>query len=534
MAVLLLSGAGPAFKYWSDLTGSLFEPDTVSGGLDGLAVADLSRLTYPDARGEPRPLLRRKRGRVLYLVSYVLESILFNNDIEYTHLPLQHVWDDLAPPVDRGTGATDPEAVLLSTTFICNQGALAQAIGWVADHYPGVPLVVGGQFSNLKYLQVLRDYPAVDYVVRGDGEEAIPGVVAVIRGRRTPESVPNLVYRGDGSPKINPIRYIDLDAYPAAAFPGPRSIVPYESMRGCPFNCRFCSYPAASPTWRFKSADKIYRDWLWYAEHNAVDHVQALDSTFTVPKPRLRELLPMLRGAPLTWEAYTRANAIHAPEIADSLTAAHCTKLSIGFESMSPNTLSYMHKQVRPEQNRTAHEILRDRDIQYRVSYMAGYPGETPEDYRMTDEFIANEFVGYFMLSVFSFSDETMPVWEDAERFELDVADMDDPDAAWQHVGMDVETARGLRDATISKARWGSEDAVWLLWQADYETPLIPGTARKQALRHEKLVERLGMLPVDFSSAAERARRSRQILAELSRAGIAVADRHDQLAAQTQ
>lgn len=98
---------------------------------------------------------------------------------------------------------------------------------------------------------------------------------------------------------------------------------------------------------------KIWGDWTGYVERNGVRHITALDSTFTVPKPRLRQLLPMLQDAPFTWEAYTRANTIYNEDVVTALERARCHKLSIGFESMSPNTLAYMHKQVRAEQNRT-------------------------------------------------------------------------------------------------------------------------------------------------------------------------------------
>jgi anaerobic magnesium-protoporphyrin IX monomethyl ester cyclase len=510
MTVLLLSGEGPSFRYWRDLDGSLFDH---SGEPPQRWPQDvrLAGFRYRTSVGGTGPLLRKKVGKVNYLVSYTLESILYHNGIDYEPFPLRDVWSGEREPETRR-----PEAVLLSTSFICNKPTLRRAVTWIRERFPDVPLIAGGQFTNVKFTEVMRDFSEIDYVVRGDGEESIPAVVAMVRGRQQPGQVPNLVYREGGSLRVNPLQYIDLDAHPAPSFPGRQRIIPYESMRGCPFSCRFCSYPAASPQWRYKSTSKIVKDWTAYAEGNSVDHIQALDSTFTVPKPRLRELLPQLVTAPLTWEAYTRANALHSEEIVDSLEAAHCTKLSIGFESMSPATLGYMHKQVRAEQNRKAHALLRDRSIQYRVSYMVGYPGETPDDFAMTAGFLRDEFVGYFMLSVFSFTDQTMPVWQDAERFSLQIHDPDDPDRGWEHVGMDVDTAHSLRDECVRRVRWGSETAVWLLWQAHYETPLVPADRdRRRALRLEKLVERLAMLPVDITDPAQRRSTGLRLLREM-------------------
>src|SRR6266545_2458777 len=128
------------------------------------------------------------------------------------------------------------------------------------------------------------------------------------------------------------------------------------------------------------------------------------------------------------------------------------------------------------------------------------------------------------MLSVFSFTDETMPVWEDAERFSLVIEDPDDRDSRWEHSGMDIETARELRAATVRSVRWRSETAVWLLWQARYQIPLVPGSGRREALRQEKLVERLAMLPVDVRGAEAQRAAAVGILDELGEHGVVLTD----------
>lgn len=518
MTALLLSGRGPEYKNRAYLAGSLFDPCCVSNRRDGApAGLSLHRLRFRDAAGKPRPLLRPKRALVPFLATYVLESILYSAGEDFESFHLDHIWDH-----DREPATRDPDAVLLSTTFICNQRNLAQAIDWVQARFPGVPLVVGGQYANLKYAKILRDYPEVSFVVRGDGEQALPQLLQALRGTGDIATIPNLAWREPtGAVRVNALGYIDLESYPAPRFPGRHDVLPYESMRGCPFSCRFCSYPHASPQWRYKSAAKIWADWTGYADRNRVQHIMALDSTFTVPKPRLRQLLPLLQRAPFTWEAYTRANAIHSEDIVAALETARCHKLSIGFESMSPSTLGYMHKQVRAEQNRRAHELLRDSAIWFGVSYMVGYPGETPSDYELTHRYILDEYTGHFMLSVFSFTDETMPVWQDARRFSLAITDPGEPDYNWRHAGMDATAARALQTRTLDEARWRSDDAVLLLWQADYETPLIPGADRRTALRLEKAVERLAMLPIDFRAApAEQRRRAAEQLAELAALGV--------------
>ena len=87
-----------------------------------------------------------------------------------------------------------------------------------------------------------------------------------------------------------------------------------------------------------------------------------------------------------------------------------------------------------------------------------------------------------------------MPVWEDAERFKIE-ADPNDPDYSWSHVGMNVEEAKHLMASTLDDVRWKNDRANHLLWQKDYETPLLPGLSYEKSLWAEKLVERYAMLP---------------------------------------
>nr|WP_145491748.1 MULTISPECIES: radical SAM protein [Streptomyces] len=520
--ILVLSGEGPYFKNSSYYDGTMFDggatrplaPEAGDIPLAGLRLVDLR---YRED-GENKPLLRPKRGAIPHLTSYTLESILLQQDWSFELLDLLHVWDEDREP------RTSPGVVFLSTTFICDRRTLTRAIDWVDERFAGSLLVLGGQYSNLKYDTIMREFPTVDIVVRGDGEDAIPLLLSALEGRGDLAAVPNLVVRtGTDTWKLTEHRYIDLDEHPSPRFgTEQRAVIPYESMRGCPFRCKFCSFPFASPKWRYKSARKIADDWARYHEVNGARHIRAMDSTFTVPPKRLTELMDLLPSVNVTWEAYTRANVLRSEAVIESLAQANCATLSIGFESMSPKTLTLMNKQVRAEHNRRAHDLLSDGPIKYRTSFMVGYPGESPEDYELTHQFLVKEYTGHFMLSVFSMTDETMPVWADADELQLTVDDFDNPDDGWRHIGMDHLTARQLHTRTLDEARLSNDRGVLLLWQTDYHTPMLPSQTLRTNLWAEKLVERLGMLPRDVPDVNRRLEAARGLLASLGELGVAI------------
>lgn len=512
MRFLLLSGLGPAFLNTGALDGTLFAdtvPDELAGTYARLAgrAFDIRRFRLRDGR----PLLRPTSGYTPHLPTSTVLSILEDADIDHTHYGTEGVWNGDAGP----SGAFD--VVGLSTTFIWDAATVAKAVAWVDERYPGATLVLGGQYSNLKYDDIMAAHPRVDYVIRGDAEAALPAFLRALAGKGDLADVPNLVRRRpDGTLHVPPVSYIDIEAHPSPTFRGTRPIVPYESMRGCPFTCKFCSFPAASPKWRYKSAEKIVRDWAGYAEQNGTEIVRAYDSTFTIPPTRFKKLLELLPSLGVPWEAYSRANTLGTREVVERLEASKCRRLFIGFEAMNTAALKAMDKKVSVEQNHRAIEALRGSSIEVRASFIVGYPGETPEDYQLTHDFLVRDYEGLFNVHFFLFNDETMPVWDDAPLYDLDVTNA----WTWKHSGMDSMTAIMLRLKTLREVRWKNDRAVHDLWQPAYVRPFVPEVGVATNLRIEKAIERLGHLVKDLGDGEDSSARCRALLEGLEADGV--------------
>ena len=527
MRALLIAGLGPSIKGADLLHGSAFAPAPSTPP----PPLNLARLrvkhgdgSYPLLRpldpGKPAviPAPPGPRTQLFpHLTTLTVQAILRDAGVEHDSISTDAIWQQLDPPVDNAY-----DVVLLSTTFMWDRRSLATAVDWILERFPTAHLVLGGQYSNLKYDQILREHPHVGFVVRGDAEAALPALLAALRGDADLGAIPNLAWHDTNTGRIRAtsLRYIDLEEQPSPTPPGPAAVLPYESMRGCPFSCKFCSFPAASPQWRYKSATKIRDDFRRYRHDFGTQFIKALDSTFTAPPRRLRELLPLLAGEDVRWEAYSRANAIRDAQLVDQLTAAGCAALALGFESMSDATLSYMNKKVTAAANRNAFELLSESDIEHRCSFMVGYPGETPEDFELTRRFLAEDYRGRFSLYVFSLSDETMPVWADAARFNIELDDPDEPDLGWRHAGMDHITAHRLRQDTLREVRWGNDHAVLGLWQGNYEMPLAPTKSDADNLRIEKAIERLAWASLDIPIAERRHACTQANASELQQLGI--------------
>ncbi len=79
-------------------------------------------------------------------------------------------------------------------------------------YHPDTPVIFGG-LSATFFHEELASYPCVDYVIRGDStEEPLRRLMAVIRGRGSPRSVPNLTYSTpDGAIVANELSWVPDD-----------------------------------------------------------------------------------------------------------------------------------------------------------------------------------------------------------------------------------------------------------------------------------------------------------------------------------
>ena len=131
-------------------------------------------------------------------------------------------------------------------------------------------IVVGG-LSASYFHQELITYPEVDFVIRGDSaEEPLRQLMDCLKNRRTPEDVPNLVWRDElGEARENPLSHIPTDlsdvmvnhyantVRAAIRYRDFASYMPFKgwasypitavpTCRGCTRNCVFCGGSASA------------------------------------------------------------------------------------------------------------------------------------------------------------------------------------------------------------------------------------------------------------------------------------------------
>jgi B12-binding domain/radical SAM domain protein len=133
----------------------------------------------------------------------------------------------------------------------------------IKRHHPAIPVIFGGFTATYYQQEIMRDYPAVDFIVCGDStEEPLRLLMQAIKSGGDYRSVPNLVWRDDqGQVTANGLSYrpatLDYVHFDYSHFVkmtlkyhDPSGYLPFRNWLSNPvmavFSCRGCFHDCAS------------------------------------------------------------------------------------------------------------------------------------------------------------------------------------------------------------------------------------------------------------------------------------------------
>ena len=266
---------------------------------------------------------------------------------------------------------------------------------------PGVMTILGGRTATENPRYWLEACPNVDAVVCGDGEQAM----AEIAQRRAWPEVAGLVYRGDDGQLLhNPPRAnvpLDDELMPARELrrhsyyltsKGVSTGIKMDKVagsRGCPFNCKFCSF-AVNPwgvkrPWAPRSPESIVRE----IEQIDADLIFFVDDLFTHQPDRVAEICDLLIAKRIRkhYIVNARLEIAKRPDVIRKMEQAGFLALLIGVESTQDATLKSMNKGFTVEQIRQRFKVLRKSKMIINAYFIVGNIGETEEQMLSTASF---------------------------------------------------------------------------------------------------------------------------------------------------
>lgn len=305
-----------------------------------------------------------------------------------------------------------------------------EALRKIHEAEPDATLVMGGYHSTFAAERILRDYPFVDYVIKGEAERAFPDLLDRLEAGKEPSDVEGISYLSDGALVSRPLAVIkDLDPLP---FPDRRLLGDLEygyfherirltfgkfttivSSRGCPFSCTYCSCAAFSQRrWRARTATNVV-DELEVLNGQGYENVVFVDDNFTLKKSRVTEICEQIHERKIRMRYYCEGRVDNAPyELLRTMKRAGFEVMYFGVESPTPHVLSYYKKGISATQARKAVADAKRAGMIVVTSFIIGAPVEDREDIQRTIDFIRDLRPHAVQVNILDCLIGT-PIWDD-------------------------------------------------------------------------------------------------------------------------
>jgi radical SAM superfamily enzyme YgiQ (UPF0313 family) len=267
---------------------------------------------------------------------------------------------------------------------------------YIRRRYPKIPIVWGGHHATVLPEQTIQS-PFVDIVCRHEGELTFPELVKQLASQQSINDVLGITWKDKQGNVIHNldrelIEMNSVDLYPyhllnLGKYPVIHERFPYQSSRGCPYRCRFCSFDVLKK-WRAKSPKKMVDELEWIIEAFHPKDVEMADDNFFVSSERVGAFYEEVRarGLSFKWSGNCRFDyfAEYEDDFIERLKSSGCYLLCFGGESGSDRMLSYLNKKLTREQIVESVRKAKYHHLQIQISFMSGFPGETQEDIQLT------------------------------------------------------------------------------------------------------------------------------------------------------
>ena len=351
---------------------------------------------------------------------------------------------DLEPEATRAL-VEQVDVVILSTTFITSADTIVRVARVVKSWNPKVRIIAGGakltQFADDSEIEeAARECDAL--ILSTNGEQTLLGLLERFEQNLPYNNIYNLALNNGSFVKtlkfpdavnINEF-HVQWDQLPGSYL---RSSVNVRTGRGCPFKCKFCTFPSYNDQQMdLKSIPTLLDELRLILKRPQIKSVRFVDDTLFLSKKHLinvcKELIKMEFNLP--WTCYLRASTI-TDECARYLRDAGCKLVLVGVESADQTVLNHMAKGTKERHNWEAAANLAKYGVLGFAFILVGFPGETEKSVNKSIDFLNNSGIHAYVHSpLFIFPNS--PVAQEAKRFHLTGGFND-----WSHESMDCHTA---------------------------------------------------------------------------------------------
>ena len=262
----------------------------------------------------------------------------------------------------------------------------------------GKPVVWGGMIPS-DYFRTCLEAGYADYISIGEGEINILNLITALETGSPVEEVRGIAFLKDGKAFKTDIQPVaDLAELPIIDFslcdPN-RYIHSYMCCKrmmylycskGCTSHCTFCSNPAFHcNTYRMRPVEYVIQEIRYLYDNFNIDGVYFSDECWYINRKYMREFCRRLEEENISiyWGCELRCG-MYTKEDFEYMYAHGLRWVMLGLETGDPDMLKTIKKGITVEQIRRSVSVCKAAGITTMVTFIVGYPDETPEQLQNT------------------------------------------------------------------------------------------------------------------------------------------------------
>lgn len=283
-----------------------------------------------------------------------------------------------------------PDAVLISVNWYYEKKKVKELIRSIPS---GILTIVGGREATETTETLLQECPNIDIIVRGEGEKTIREIL-----QNNPlHEIKGISYNCDGKVINNPMRGMDDLSH---FYKIGRNLRDYKyqfkisginfgytvdgvfSSRGCPYNCKFCTFNFTPDGEKIKWRGREPEDVVEEIKEIDADFIIFLDENFTHDVKRVERICDLLIEQKIkkVFVSNARIEIYRHPEVLAKMEKAGFRFLTLGIESSQDHVLKQMRKGFTTDDLRKGFAVLRKLNIFSHAYFIIGSPNETKEE----------------------------------------------------------------------------------------------------------------------------------------------------------
>lgn len=299
-------------------------------------------------------------------------------------------WDDQT--LVRELAQDSPDCIMIGHTGSTAAHPMAMTTAaQLRQAFPTTTIVYGGVYPSYTAQAILRDHPAVDMIVHGEGEATAVELAATLAEGRSLAQVQGITWRNGAQLQTNPIRppianldhyrpgweLVDWDAYHLFGFGRAAGM---QFSRGCTLHCSYCGQWNFWRRWRHRSPQNFADELEKLVREYGVRIVWLADEHFAADREAARQALEAVAARNLGLSInlnMTAASVVRDADLLPLYKRAGVDNIIMGVEALNDETVEKVDKDNPFAISKKAVRLLRQQGIVSLVNLIYGLEEET-------------------------------------------------------------------------------------------------------------------------------------------------------------